>query len=95
MTEPVYVFEIEDGVPRVAMEYPSEQEAANDFPGAGEAKRLLLEAPPGALEDSVLAFASEKAELMEAENAVLQDEVHALEQEVSFLRVLLGDKDEA
>ena len=89
----LYVFALEEGVPRVVAEYASIRDAQSDFPAlvVGEAvSALLSELPPESVEEAVVAYLQEKLELLEAEATVLREEVEAVSGEVDFL-ALLGD----
>ena len=90
MTEPVYVLGIEEGVPRVVAEYPSDREAASDFPGlvVERASDLLSEVSRESILEAVAAYLQEKIELLEVEAVVVREEIEAVSDEVAFLRQL-------
>ena len=89
----LYVFALEEGVPRVVAEYASIRDARSDFPAlvVGEdAPALLSELPPESVLEAVAVYLQEKLELLETEAVVLREEAEATSSEVDFL-ALLGD----
>ena len=87
----LYVFAIEEGVPRVVAEYANGRDARTGFPVlvVGEdASAVLSDLPPESVLEAVSAYLTEKLELLETEATVLHDEFEAVSSEVDFLRLL-------